>query len=66
MLVGGVIEILAVLDVPELLNLTGAEVAQIGGAVIICAAAIRSLVRWRAPTRRADLPNGLDDATPPG
>ena len=43
-LVGAVIEILAALHVPQKLELTAEQVAQIGGALIMIAATIRMLL----------------------
>lgn len=40
-LVGGIIEILAALEIPAKLGLSGEQVAQIGGAIIMIAAALR-------------------------
>lgn len=42
-LVGAVIEVLAILHVPERLGLGADQVAQLGGALIMAAAAVRTM-----------------------
>ena len=56
-LVGAVVELLVILDVPAKLGLSATDVARIGGLALIIAGALRGLIRsWRAAKLDPSIP----------
>ena len=60
-IIGGIIEILAILGVPEQLGLDATQVAQLGGAIIMIAGSIRFMLT----KHDAETPAAQDSSTEP-
>ena len=65
-LVGGIIEILAILEIPEKLGLNAQQVAQLGGALIMIAGALRFILtkhKEETPAAQAPSENSPDESS---